>query len=55
MVSSPVAGLVTVGVVVGLEVIHVEQGHAVAVPVTGCSCTHLVEVLSEGPAVPQSG
>ena len=50
-----VTGLVTVGVVVGLEVIDVEQSHAVAVPIAGHARLQQVEILIEGPAVTQSG
>ena len=49
-----VARRVPVGVVVGLEVIDVEQSHAVAVAVTGHSGLQQRKILLEGPPVPQA-
>ena len=50
-----VAGLVAVGVVVGLEVIDVEQRHAVPVAVAGHSGLEQLEILLQRPAVAESG
>ena len=49
-----VAGLVTVGVVVGLEVIDIQQSYAVAVPVPGHSRLQQREILFKGPAITQT-
>ncbi len=50
-----VAGQMTVGVVVGLEVVDVHQGHAVAVAVAQNTRFEENKVLFQGPSVTQAG